>query len=328
MKLRRGFTLVELLVVIAIIGVLVALLLPAIQAAREAARRTQCKNQLRQIVLGVLNYESANGVFPSGALIPYGKKPVGDPLNAGVNLSWHVRILPYIEQQAVFDLFNFDGEYTFNKDIGGNPIDLFWCPDNSEESHFGIFNTASMPSGPKAYTQHYNGVSGPVFIQSNPIEGYREDESFYEDDEFPPIEYGKTPYCGNDDRGGFSRLGVFYPGSHVKIAQISDGTSNTLAIGERTTGETSWIVGLSNSPVWACDATGFKNIEYSINLCLMPGGSDSGGCANFQNSRIFSSFHPGGCHFAKCDGSVDFFSETLDMAVYQAKSTRGFGEIE
>ena len=112
------------------------------------------------------------------------------------------------------------------------------------------------------------------------------------------------------------------------MGQITDGTSNTLAIGERTTGETSWIVGLSNSRIWSCDATGFKNIKYSINLCLEPGGNDHGGCSNYQNARIFASFHPGGCHFAKCDGSVDFFSERMAMTVYQAKSTRGFGDIE
>ncbi|MCA9233722.1 MAG: DUF1559 domain-containing protein, partial [Planctomycetales bacterium] len=110
MRRRNGFTLVELLVVIAIIGVLVALLLPAIQAARESARTATCKNQLKQIMLGVLNYENTMGQFPNGAKIPNPKKGIGQSPNEGAMLSWHVRILPYIEQQAVYDLINWQAE--------------------------------------------------------------------------------------------------------------------------------------------------------------------------------------------------------------------------
>ena len=147
--------------------------------------------------------------------------------------------------------------------------------------------------------------------------------------QFPPVEYG-GPVADCGSRQGYSRLGVLFPGSQVTMAQISDGTSNTLAIGERTSGETAWIAGISNRRSWPCDATGIKNIQYSINFCNEPGGESTVGnsfCWQLVNARPFGSNHPGGCHFAFCDGSVTFLSEDTDLAVLQAMSTREFGEL-
>src|SRR3954452_23675466 len=104
-RLKSGFTLVELLVVIAIIGVLVALLLPAVQAAREAARRMQCTNNLKQLALAVMNYESTNGVFPAQSMLAACGKP--DLTLTGLSISWIPPLLQYTEQQAIFNAMNF-----------------------------------------------------------------------------------------------------------------------------------------------------------------------------------------------------------------------------
>jgi prepilin-type N-terminal cleavage/methylation domain-containing protein len=119
MKTRMAFTLVELLVVIAIIGILVALLLPAVQAAREAARRTECSNNLRQIGLGLLQYEGTKKVFPTGAL------------STGNMLSWHAMILPYIEEQGIASQINYKQVgclQTPNHALAMNPIETYFCP--------------------------------------------------------------------------------------------------------------------------------------------------------------------------------------------------------
>ena len=321
----RAFTLVELLVVIAIIGVLVALLLPAIQAAREAARASQCKNNLRQLGLAVINYESSFKHLPPGAKIPYPGLGRADPLNDGVMISWHAYVLPYIEQQAVYDQVNWDFGYEENKYLALTPIEGFFCPSVDEESRISVW-VSSIHDGQYTYTQHYNGVSGALYNSAVGIEEYSDPvTAMYESAQFPPAEYGSAKCGGSNDAKGFSRSGVFYPGSEVSFRHITDGASNTLMIGERTMGETAWIAGLSNTRSRPCDATGFKNVQYGINFC----NEESSGttCWQYKNARPFGSRHPGGAHFAMCDASVRFISEDIDLALFQALSTRDFGEV-
>lgn len=333
---RQGFTLVELLVVIAIIGILVALLLPAIQAAREAARTSQCLNGLRQIGVGLFNYESAMKQLPTGAAIPYSEEDKNFPgnQNRGVMISWHARILPYMEQQAIYD--QIDWKYYFghapNKKVALNPIETFFCPSSSgvenkqgNTNKRGYFGTAKVTvNGTKVYTftQHYAGVSGPLYQDSVGIPEYKAEDSFYAEDSFPPAEFGGDS-CKGRLRGGFSRLGVLFPGSKIRIGQIADGTSSTFLVGERPEGEDSWISGLSSGLGSPCNATAFKNIGYSINLCT----ELDTGCSNRKNARPFGSYHPGGCHFLYCDASVHFLSESADLAILQAMSTRAFEEV-
>src|SRR5262249_31422805 len=160
MKRVRAFTLVELLVVIAIIGILVALLLPAVQAAREAARRNGCLSNIRQLAIGLQNYHSDHNQFPNGARIPVPTLPKSDPANAGYMLSWHAWILPYIEEQALYDMINWKGGYEENEAVALNPVPFFWCPSNRDKQR-GVF-ASSVISGVNEYTQHYNGVAGPL----------------------------------------------------------------------------------------------------------------------------------------------------------------------
>ena len=126
---RVAFTLVELLVVIAIIGILVALLLPAVQSAREAARRIQCANNLRQLGIALHTHHSAHGAFPTGAQIPDINQPQDAPANHGAMLSWHARILPQLEEQALYDQIDWEAGYDENKPISLQPVTLFLVPE-------------------------------------------------------------------------------------------------------------------------------------------------------------------------------------------------------
>lgn len=294
----RGFTLVELLVVIAIIGILIALLLPAVQAAREAARRMQCTNHLKQLALALHDYHDSHKTFPSGALVSNG-------------LSWNVLILPYIEQSALYAKFNFNqGDFNGapnnegpNKNIHALiRIDTFMCPSATQE--LVTHGSSKLSDGRVPYTSHYYGVMGPT---------------------------GKDPW-GNDypfensgSYGGFALNGVMNKDSNVRFSDITDGTSNTLALGEIALPKTgygppgggdgaSWVRGISTVTNPA-GMSSCKNISVGINNPSL----------NF-NDDSFSSLHPGGANFAKCDGSVTFVSETVDMAVYKSSASRNGGE--
>lgn len=296
----KGFTLVELLVVIAIIGVLIALLLPAVQAAREAARRMQCSNHLKQLGLALHNYHDTFGSFPPGGY------------KAGNQLSWHARILSFIEQSAIDDqiLWTATG-YPVNKSLTLDIVpDTFQCPSNVSDKRRGVWGSGQV-SGQNTYTQHYNGVAGP--IGTNPQTG----QSY-------PVLIGNAYHSactGGSERRGMATGGTLYVDSKVRFGDITDGTSNTLVIGERFEGETSWIAGTSNSIGWPCDAAAFKNLEYSVNFC---GPNES--CGSYGNSRPFSSNHPGGAQFALGDGSVSFLPETTDFDVLLAMASRGGNE--
>jgi len=304
---RRAFTLVELLVVIAIIGILVALLLPAVQAAREAARRSQCQNNLKQLGLALQNYHEVYRQFPAGAVVEN-------------NLSWNVYLLPYLEQQPLYDLFDFQagGFWEANKQIHAiNRIDGFFCPTATTEF---ATHGSSRSGGQQTYTSHYYGITGPRGLDAN-----------------GNIYNFASP---SGAAGGFGLEGVLTRDTDgdVRIATITDGTSNTLAIGEISTAPdalygsgaagggdgASWVRGIgipgqAGSTESGPDA-GFsssKNVVDGINV--LP--------TNFNNIA-FSSQHSGGAQFVRCDGSVVFVDEAIDLLVYKAATSRATGEID
>ena len=300
---RRGLTLVELLVVIAIVALLVALLLPAVQGAREAARRTQCGNNLRQLGLALLAHESSFGTLPCGGA------------KAGHQLSWHAVILPRIEQRPLFDRIDWQttGGYPVNRPLSrDNAVATFFCPTNPADTWRGTWGT-SLEGGVHCYTQHYNGVAGPV--GTNPATGSA----------YPHVTSSAFhPQCSaggsiqNGERGGFAQGGVLFVDSQVPIAAIRDGASNTLAIGERPLGETSWLAGTSHSVPWPCDAAAFKNLLHPINHVIPADAVPIAG----GNSRPFGSRHPGGAQFVFCDGAVRFLAETTELALLRALASR------
>lgn len=194
---RSGFTLIELLVVIAIIAILVAILLPAVQQAREAARRSQCKNKLKQIGLALANYEESYTVFPMGAT------------RTTNGLSWHVAILPYLEKSGLFEQFEFEGaNAVFSSSINrplcqNSPEDDFLCPSATE---------VKADDNASDYTTHYYGIMGPT--GTNPESG--------------------TAYSENTNgpHGGFSREGIFTIFDSRAVRDVKDGMSSTLFVGE------------------------------------------------------------------------------------------------
>ncbi|MDZ7616892.1 MAG: DUF1559 domain-containing protein [Patescibacteria group bacterium] len=306
LKTQRAFTLVELLVVIAIIGILISLLLPAVQSAREAARRLQCSNNLKQLALALHVYHASNSVLPPGGY------------RDGNQLAWHTRILPHIEQAALYDKIDWRDTYGNNLNrMYNDAVPMFWCPSTNERAQRGAWNSSSR-DGVHAYTQHYNGVAGAV--GTNPVTGA----------EYPHITGAENhPACGGgSDRRGWALGGVLYTNSTVRLEHVRDGTSNTLAIGERNVGETGWIAGVSNGANWPCDSAAFKNLEFEINLCVgVPG--DATVCSDWWgNSRPFSSMHPGGANFALADGAVTFLSQSTDLAILHALASREGGEAQ
>ncbi|HBO42430.1 MAG TPA: prepilin-type cleavage/methylation domain-containing protein [Planctomycetaceae bacterium] len=297
----RGFTLVELLVVIAIIGVLIALLLPAVQAAREAARRLHCTNNLKQLALGVQSYHDGYGCFPYGALDSH-------------QMSWRVSILPYIEQQNLHEQFNFrltSLAGSTNLAVALTPVNDFFCP--SATNLLSIY-TGGQVNGVQTYTAHYFGVAG--------AEGIDPAGTTYESD----------PTTNPSIYGYVGRNGVLTLNETITISDISDGTAATFLLGEIAhdepgiygyAGGTGRAIGGGDGQPWVSGTTGnrptlaCKSIEIGIN---MPGVATS--------QIAFASYHPGGASFAKCDGSVSFVDEDVDMAVYKATASRDHEETD
>lgn len=310
----RAFTLIELLVVIAIIAVLIALLLPAVQQAREAARRTQCKNNLKQLALGLHNYESTYGVFPPGWIAPKGFIYVGtNDSTTGVNgaaaIGWPTMVLPFIDQSTLYNALNISGQdirYAFD-----DPARLvlmqqrypgFLCPSDPSP----IVNDQRVASG-------FSGV-----VRNMSTSNYVGWNS------------GAWGYFLGDTTAPTNRGGVFQMNSSTRIGDIIDGTSNTILLGERqykTFKSTIYTINCAGAVIFANDwnnsyATSERNPVYgdSNTLGMGEGGINSiltgspiqpGLNSNPICGRGAASYHVGGAQFALADGSVRFVSENI-----------------
>ncbi len=304
----HAFTLVELLVVIAIIGVLVALLLPAVQAAREAARRMQCINNLKQIGLGLANYESSFQQFP----IQYS---VQDEAGIdGSGLSWMMSILPFIEQQALFDSIDPTGSMQAGQGMVRlenypairTPIDAYLCPSDPEAKEK-IFEDVWGAVGIPFATLSYVGVIGPHDIGNGSI-------------------FGGLPDCHNFSQYGLKECsGTFWRHTHlapVKLKSFTDGLSNTTIVGEV-------LFEFSSFKYWALSNGTFASTHAPLNFTAAPGDPPeiSDPWLGWRNNTGFRSRHPGGAHFLWGDGHIAFFSEAIDEVVYRGLSTRAGEEI-
>jgi prepilin-type N-terminal cleavage/methylation domain-containing protein len=313
---RRGFTLVELLVVIAIIGILVALLLPAIQAAREAARRTQCKNQIRQVGLAILNYEVARKQFPPSVTPgPYG---------------YIANILGYFEEQNLRDLIDFSVRWSDPKNdrMRDKALPFLRCPSQSlaeptQIYDVGLGNTFQILDTP--LRAHYYAVNGAKL-----------------DSTCPGLAPFETTSCGPQysQRGGHATNGIIYPLSAVRHKQIMDGTSKTFVVGE-----CSWDFGGDVAPwyagslffggdfdppeklVWFISKLGDgfwvenqAQIRYAI---------EEASYSNLITTTVarrsdlsFGSKHSSGTHFVMADGSAHFIRKDTDVAILRLFACR------
>lgn len=292
----RGFTLIELLVVIAIIAVLIALLLPAVQQARESARRTQCKNNMKQLGLALHNYHDMHNQFPPGWIRrnggSYNDANYCNTMDANQQAPWTVFLLPLIDQAPLFNQFNMSlpfSDGTNGTQAPNGPlvtrIPGFQCPSNPYASQWPIH-------------LDYMGVMGG----------------------------GTVADCvtsGQPDRL-FARSGVMFDNSRVGFAHMIDGSSNVFAVGESRYFPDQTGV---NYRGWASSpkAGGFPlvNAMAMDQINLLPQSQTPS--SNTKVCRGFSSFHVGGCHFTLGDGSVRFVSENINLATYQQLARRADG---
>lgn len=297
---QTGFTLVELLVVIAIIGVLVALLLPAVQAAREAARRSQCTNNLKQIGIGFQNYHAAKGQFPPG----WTEDARSSPPERVNNLAWGYHILPYAEQQPLFDQFKPElaassgtpGGPVDNIDLIGIDLPIYRCPSDAPEPNFGSF---------AKYGQFNPEI--PRFAISN----YVGNASVCQACHFGWFVPGQT----NPSGCPFGPTGVLYRNSGIAADDITDGLVNTFLVGERL------FVGSFGGPYWA-GLPGPTSNQTSCWSSLVTANMRSLHQPSLPmingHAEGYSSAHTGGVLIALCDGSVQFIEDSIETAVLGA----------
>jgi prepilin-type N-terminal cleavage/methylation domain-containing protein/prepilin-type processing-associated H-X9-DG protein len=336
---RRGFTLIELLVVIAIIGVLIALLLPAVQAAREAARRAQCVNNLKQLALATHNYESANSSFPMGDFYQRGNQTANGGNLIRQQFGPFVAITQYYEGGNIYNALNTSLMIYLaeNSTVNGIGVNILWCPSDGQvaSTRYPGRETDGWDDSPIPMTySSYAANLGPVYYYP------RNDLNFA---------------LLGENRGMFYHVGHPLGTSiaPVNLAGITDGTSNTILYGDHSYtkialgsddkfGPNWWTSGLGGDTTFAAlfPPNFFKAYQAAFTF---PNKFPSGD--NFTNTA--SSFHPGGCNFAFCDGSVRFVKDSINswnpfqvifngrttlytlpqQGVYQSLATRNGGEV-
>lgn len=296
---RRGFTLIELLVVIAIIAILVALLLPAVQQAREAARRTQCKNNLKQIGLALHNYHDVHGRFPPGWIAVDPTTRLSSAHEGISGAGWAAFILPQMEQTNLYSQFNPD--FAINAPVNvpfmNNILEAYRCPSDPQPDRWKI-SAEGSPGNVLAELPIANYVGS---FGTGELHGCENSPGT-----FPVTPSGQC--IGN---------GAFFHNSSVRFRDFTDGTSNTFIVGERRT-----------RPLldW-----------YSTWVGMVPEGEEAfarilGGADHVPNHpdahfEDYSSVHTGGAQFCLGDGSVRFLSENIDEGVFRSLATIQGNEV-
>lgn len=302
---RGGFTLVELLVVIAIIGILIGMLLPAVQQVREAARRTACFNNVKQQSLAGHNFESAFKVFP------YGWKDRG--------AAWNALLLPYVEQNNLWDTLDIIDEAdnwgingSDNEIACGTLLPIYRCPSMS------------------MIDEHIDneGIPGRVPASYRCNAG---NEATSDDD--------SSIVPGTKSLENIELNGIMFACSEIGFGDISDGTSNTIFLGESQTDPAfikdgqamdAWYIGSPSADPCRCDGgnggTEFSELAGGTYVAMNIRKLDPTASGRLME-QSFGSYHPGGATFGFCDGSVHYISESVDLPTYSALGSRNGGEV-
>jgi prepilin-type N-terminal cleavage/methylation domain-containing protein/prepilin-type processing-associated H-X9-DG protein len=325
---RQAFTLIELLVVIAIIAILIALLVPAVQKVRESASLTQCVNNLKQIGLALHNYHDTYNVFPPG-YVDGNTDPNSTPDNdVGPGWGWASYLLPYLEQGNVFNQINFNVPVGsgVNTAVSQISLSVFQCPSDPYQQDVGLYDSnftniiATVAHGNyvgcNGWEECFNGASG------NPGGGV-----------------GTDGEPGNLGVGG---VGVFYRNSKTRIADVTDGMSNTIFAGERSGNHspTTWTGAVAGArcPAWMAvqppspysppPGPAYDNADFGEALVLAHCNATHLPNADFPiyDPDTFYSMHNGGANFLFGDGSVHFLSSYINPQTYQALATIAGGE--
>ena len=309
---RRGFTLIELLVVIAIIAILVALLLPAVQQAREAARRSSCKNNLKQLGLAMHNYHDVHSTLPPGYVDMRGHagnnwSSVGDDDG---HWAWSALLLPYLEQSDTYDVL----------DVGNTPASTAMANHTNEfQQTYPVFLCPSDSGAPKFHKPSVD-PGYAIDIQPGDVNTGLPLTNYITSNNIANVRINPAP---DARKGTDGAIGPFFRDSNIKFRDISDGLSNTFLAGERA-----WRIGGhimsagtllavrdntnrgptagDNYPAWnqgLMTITG--TVRYPINVAMTG--------KNTERSQAYSSHHAGGAQFLMGDGAVRFISENTDL---------------
>ena len=311
---RQGFTLVELLVVITIIGILIALLLPAVQAAREAARRTQCANNLKQLGLALHNYHATHTYLPPGA-------------HSCCWETWQALILPYIEQQALYDIYRLNERYYSGNNLTVTRIRLpaCTCPSDGKGTYTGTGVVGHNYAANFGNTALLGSASAPYYSPYGP------------EQDVGGVHFGGAPFT----MSGYPESGhAHIPTLAYCFADIRDGLSNTLMLaeviqgqgGEDTRGLTWWGYATWFTTYLSPNSSG-PDVCYYAEYCVPP-------AVNPANPPCISPFsqqqplvlaarsrHPGGVDSVLCDGWVRFISDNVPLDVWRALSTTKGSEV-
>ncbi|MCE9562668.1 MAG: DUF1559 domain-containing protein [Planctomycetes bacterium] len=325
-RTRQGFTLIELLVVIAIIAILIGLLLPAVQKVREAAARMSCSNNMKQLGIALHSYHDTYQNFPVGC--EPDKNSTGGVASSWGS-SWKVYILPYIEQGAIYSKWSFASSSGYSNGanlalVSNITLKPYRCPSSPLPDFSPYSNTGSY----KEMFSSYVGVAGG---------------------------YNDAGLISTGNAGIVSGGGILFPNSKITMTSISDGTSNTLLVGEQS----DHLRDANNQPIigsfgaitsqgphgWTMGANGWTTTppsygsgtdnrafnttttRYQINQHGMANNCSAGTCDNTGNNIPYSSGHTGGANMVFADGSVRFLNNSTNLVTLVALSTRALGEI-
>jgi prepilin-type N-terminal cleavage/methylation domain-containing protein len=344
-SLRKGFTLIELLVVIAIIAILVALLLPAVQQAREAARRSQCKNNLKQIGVALHNYHDVYSTLPNGTT---------STDRGGWGISWWARILPYTDQSGLFEALQFEGNhpgwthntgslsghpnnwsagYINGQAANRNPIPFMLCPSSP------LPKVHSTGGGALINTPHYVGIGGAANGNNPHLAAFGlPNDSFV--NASINSQWRRTGCCGGDAGGYGAYGGVLVPTASISFKDIIDGSSNQIMVGEASTygsgaggqprniqGTHGWLMGSPRNSISAHNERMFNLtfVNYPPNFVTIDGNAGIGGRgigSNFGSNNGLYSSHTAAVHVLLADGAVRMVNDTMDMATLRGACTR------